>query len=178
LACIHKKPTIARNLIEAGIELDTVDNYKNTPLLLASAYGQETIVKKILKKYRGNIDYINSNNKTALYTALENHHYAIARLLLLGNGANPKAGEQPLPNTVEAGIILEMLAQNKNVISPLVAAAAAAGVKIPPKHKAELPISVTNPLAGLAAVKKGGYKKSRHTRRRKTRKSLKRKSRR
>jgi hypothetical protein len=175
LACMKRKTKIALNLIEAGIPLDTVDNFENTSLLLASSRGQKEIVEKILEKYHDNIDYINISKHTALYTALYNNHYAIAKLLLL-HGANPKAGKQPLPNLIEAGITPEMLARKINVNSPVVAAAAAAGVEILPKYKgSESVIAVTNPLA---AARKGGYKKSRRTRRRKTRKSLKRKSRR
>lgn len=73
---------IVKLLLEVDkIEINAKDYLGETPLFKAARIGHEAIVKVLLNN-KADVDWRNSDNRTALSCAAENGHEAVARILL------------------------------------------------------------------------------------------------
>jgi ankyrin repeat protein len=70
------------NLLENGYHADLKDSHGQTPLLWATKYGYEAVVRLLLEQKDVKRDSRDSNGRTALSWAAENGHEAVVQLLL------------------------------------------------------------------------------------------------
>jgi ankyrin repeat protein len=64
-----------------NVDIDSKDNYGQTPLLWAAESGHEAVVKLLLEMGKADVD-CNCNGRTPLSYAAENGHEAVVKLLL------------------------------------------------------------------------------------------------
>eukprot|EP00826_Nyctotherus_ovalis_P056477 TRINITY_DN7632_c0_g1_i3.p1 TRINITY_DN7632_c0_g1~~TRINITY_DN7632_c0_g1_i3.p1 ORF type:complete len:217 (-),score=51.48 TRINITY_DN7632_c0_g1_i3:146-796(-) len=104
------------------IDVNTQDQYKNSPLHMACANGFEEIVR-ILLKAGAKIDILNESKNTPLHWAAYNGHTGIVKLLL-ENGANPNFKNEfdrtPLDEAImnEREDIVDMLIPRTEISDP------------------------------------------------------------
>jgi len=88
-AAKKRKETIVRSLVEAGVDIDTLDNEGRTPLIVASIKGHADVVD-FLAEAGANIDHKDSegSGRTALIHAVNDQKTAIVEILVK-HGADP-----------------------------------------------------------------------------------------
>merc|ERR1719367_39944 len=75
-----------QHMIESGADINTISLYNgNTPLIVASQYGQEGIVEYLIQN-KANLEAQNNEGKSSLMVAKENGHETIVKQLM-DNGA-------------------------------------------------------------------------------------------
>merc|ERR1712223_1039430 len=75
-----------QHMIESGADINTISLYNgNTPLIVASQYGQNAIVEYLIQN-RANLEAQNNEGKSSLMVAKENGHEMIVKKLM-DNGA-------------------------------------------------------------------------------------------
>ena len=82
--------TLAQLLINKGADINLVNKYKSTALIIASLYGKTEIVKLLLEN-RANINVVNEDHRTALMNAVCFGRIDITKLLI-DNGADVNIG--------------------------------------------------------------------------------------
>lgn len=79
-ACISNNLIKVKRLIAAGVKVNQVDNYGNTPLHLAAWRGEEDIIKTLISA-GSDVNKANKYGETPLHWAVENGNEKSARLL-------------------------------------------------------------------------------------------------
>ncbi len=72
---------MAKFLIEKGADVDSMNNYRETPLYAAAEKGHYEMAKFLIEK-GADVNIANKNKKTPLYKAAENGHYEMAKFLI------------------------------------------------------------------------------------------------
>ncbi|PFX28590.1 Tankyrase-1 [Stylophora pistillata] len=85
-AAIGGRCDVVQLLLEIGEDVDTMDEFKLTPLHLAAWYGQRAVVDLLLK-HGANVNAVDRFQKTALQKAERNNHRSIVQLLLRNNAS-------------------------------------------------------------------------------------------
>lgn len=102
IACLHNNPSLVRRLIKMGCSVNSLNEFKESPLITACSYGH-TLVVKVLLDAGADVKHSDSKGITALHAALLKGDIDLVELLL----ATP-------------GIIVD--AQGINGITPLMVA--------------------------------------------------------
>ena len=77
-------------LLDMGGDVEVINKNKQTPLMIASMFGNTEAVKLLLARKNVNVDYTNARLYTSLHQAAKNGHFAICQMLLR-HGADPNA---------------------------------------------------------------------------------------
>ncbi|MDB5853426.1 MAG: ankyrin repeat-containing protein [Herminiimonas sp.] len=101
LAAENNQPEIVECLLEAGADINLPSpTYCNSPLMVATYYGQVAVVNALLKRPGIKVDAINKIGGTALHVALERNQPEIMECLLKAgadvNLPNLEYGDTPL----------------------------------------------------------------------------------
>jgi ankyrin repeat protein len=102
-------------LLARGAQVDDVDCFDRTPLHLASKFGHLDAVLALCKA-KASVDLQSNAGRTPLCSAVENHKFDIARLLLLHHGAS--VTDSTMSKAIERGADEELLELMRSRIAP------------------------------------------------------------
>lgn len=106
--------TIIERMLERGANIDELDNYGNSALMIASGKGNEDIVKVLLDN-GATMDLTNTSGKTALILAIESGHRGIATMLL-DRGADVDAINQDKKTALNWSTNMKLTQITKNIL--------------------------------------------------------------
>ena len=112
---------IVQRLLENGAQIDSRDEHKSTPFLLASREGHEKVLALLLERGNAGTNSPDIDGRTPLHEAAAAGHTAVVKLLLsqddIGVNSQGKFGRTPLSCAAENGyeVVVKFLLSKEDI---------------------------------------------------------------